>query len=385
MKIQNLLITLCAGLTLAGCGGWDQNPLDGKKGDFGKAKPVPTPADKAKPLRSDVVKIYMPDFQDFQEGMASEFTITARVLLEGYSPEIELENLADFPGATFNKTTGMFRWAPPTGFVESTGEVGQRLRRNLIVRAFGRKPGDQVLFVDAERPMYVSREFKVPEITSIIKNESFLREGATTLIPVIVFDKDAVANIPSTWPKILFQTVTGSKSLSGLSTIYREESLGNSQYRIYVQVDARDAELSDSIDTFKMTLVANSRFGRLSLPKELTLDIYTSLSAPTSTWTEPVQVKETETLAYKFMVNDPKLEAWLSLDRTFSLPTGSNLTCQPISRGILSCTFTWTPLEGQAGVYDLSIYVRSRNNDIRDTVQPIRTLYFRTQVLPKGS
>jgi hypothetical protein len=205
------------------------------------------------------------------------------------------------------------------------------------------------------------------------------------LVPVIVYDKDAVATDRSTWPKILLQSVNGVKSLAGLTTVNRDESLGAGQYRIYLQIDAREAELSDSIDNFKVSMVASSRFGKQGQPRELSMDIYTSFATPNSTWTDTLTVKETEAVTYKFLVNDPKLEAWLSLDRIFSLPDGASLVCQATGRGMLSCTFAWTPAEGKAGSYPISVYVKSRNSDIRDTMQSTKTLYFNVQVLPKGS
>jgi hypothetical protein len=386
MKTKNLAITILTGALLAGCGGWQQNPLDGKKGNFGGAKPVPTKPDLTKPLDSKAVRISIPDFYSFQEGVVAEFPIAARVLLEGYQAEVVIDNLADFPGATYDKNTGVFRWTPPIGFVDSVGVALPVAQKPLVVRAYGYKPNDQVLVGDAERPMYISRDFKAPEILTINKPDSFVREGNTLLVGVEVFDKDAVATDRNTWPKLLLQSVANTKSLAGLTTFFRDESLGGSRYRIYLQVDAREVELSDSIDTFKVSVVAASRFGKLSLAREFSLDVYTSLAAPTTTWAETLIVKEEDNVNFKFLVTDPKLEGWLSLTRKFSLPAGSDVNCQPTARGLLACTFTWVPAVGTANVtYPFSLYIQSRNNDARDTMSPTKTLYFNVQVLPKGS
>ncbi len=63
------------------------------------------------------------------------------------------------------------------------------------------------------------------------------------LIPVEVFDKDASPNNYATWPKIVFQSIAGSKSMAGIAAIQREEISGNNRYRITVQIDTR-AKLS---------------------------------------------------------------------------------------------------------------------------------------------
>jgi len=385
MDTNKLLATLCAGLLLAGCGEWKQNPLDGKKGNFGQGKPVPTKPDLTKPLESGSVRIYVPDFHSFEEGRKAEFSISARVLVEDYTAEVEVVNLADFPGATYNQADGSFSWTPPLGYVESTGENGVIVQKTLRVRAYGYKPGDQVLVGEQERPLYISREFKAPQIMSVTKPEAWLREGSTMLIPVVVLDKDAVAGDRATWPKLVLQAVAGSKSLSGLTTIYRDESLGSGEYRTFLQVDLREVELSDSIDVFKVGMVAFSRFGKSSLPVELTLDVYTSFATPTTTWDEPVTAVAGQALTHKFLITDPKLEAWLNLDRTFNLPEGSALNCVQSARGMLVCTFTWTPAEAQVGSREISVHIKSRNHDTRDILRPTRTLYFSTLVLPQGS
>ncbi len=132
-------------------------------------------------------------------------------------------------------------------------------------------------------------------------------------------------------------------------------------------------------------MVAYSRFNKVSAPRELSLDVLTSFATPVTTWTRPLVIRETEAVTYNFVVSDPKFETWLSHSSSNSLPLGSTLTCQQAGRGMLNCTFTWTPAEGQAGTFPLSIYVQSRNNDSSDSMAPIKPIYLTVQVLPKGS
>jgi hypothetical protein len=385
MNTYKILVTLIAALLFSGCGKWTQDPLAEKKGDFEQAKPVPTKPDLEKPLPSSSVSVIMPDFQTFTEGEKTEFQITARVLLEGYTAQVSIENMADFPGATYDVNTKIFSWTPPAGFVTSINENGVIGQLPLIVRAYGYKPEGQVLVDEQERPIYVVRQLNDPLILSANKPATFLREGTTMRVPVIIFDKDALPNDRSTWPKLTLTTIAGAKSLSALTSIAREESLGSNRYQLTIEIDARDVELSDSIDRFKVGLFATTRFNKFSPQQEIMLEVYTSFATPVSTWTENLQAKETEALVYKFIITDPKLEAVLKMDRVLYLPTGSDLSCQATARGVLNCTFTWTPGEGQAGSYNLRVDIQSRNLNTSDSTQQIRTLDFRTQVLPKGS
>lgn len=385
MNTYKILVTLTAGFLLSGCGQWLQDPLDGKKGDFERAKKVPTKPDLETPLQSDAVKIILPDFQEFEEGQTTEFPIAARVLLEGYSAEVSIENLSDFPGATYDANTKIFTWTPPEGFVTSIGTNGVTAQLPLIVRAYGYKPESQVLVDEQVRPMSVNRKLNDPLILSANMPAPFIREGATMRVPVVIFDKDALPNDRSTWPKLTLTTLAGAKSLSALTSIAREESLGSNRYQLTIEIDTRDVELSDSIDLFKLGMFVTTRFNKISPRQDLSLEVYTSFATPVSTWTETVQVKETEALVHKFIITDPKLEAVLKMERVVSKPGGSDLVCQATARGVLNCTFTWTPSEGQVGSHNLRVDIQSRNFNISDTTQPIRTLNFRTQVLPKGS
>lgn len=386
MNTKYLAAALCISFALIGCdGGWNQNPLDGKKGNFGTGLPVPSKPDLAKPLPSDAVRISIPDFQAFQEGASAEFSITSRVLLEGYTSEVSIENLAEFPGATYNPATGIFKWAPPVGFVSNNGSLESFLVKTLVVRAYGFKPNGQTLAADAQRLFYIFRSFSVPTILNVVKPSSYVREGSSMILTATVFDKDAVVTDQSTWPRINILPINGEKSIAGLTSLTGISSIGNNQYKISLKVDLQYAELTNSISTYSLALSATSRFGKQSLVQNINVDVYTELSSPVSTWTEPLVLTETEPTTYKFIVSDPKAEARMSLDRTTSLPSGADLSCQPLARGVLDCTFTWTPSEGQARTYDFSATFSMRNFDPRDTWTPLKPLSFRTQVLAKGS
>ncbi len=391
MKTNKFLVVLAAsllGLTFSGltaCGKWTKDPLAGKDARFRNGLPVPTKPDFSKPLPSDAIRIVAPDFTSLEEGVAAEFEITGRVLLEGYDVELQFENLNDFPGARYNPATNRLTWTPPKGYVDSKNKGNVWVELPLIMKAIGTKPNAQVLVGTRTIGMRVSREFAAPEVTRVEKSDLFIREGTTSLIQVYVRDRDANASDVSSYPRVILQSVAGTKSLAGVLSASRTDSLGNGEYRIYMQVDLRDVELTGGVDNFKVGLIAASRYGKLSPIRIMDFDIYTSFAMPASTWIEEFVVTAETPAVQKFIIADPKQEGILSLDRTFNLPVGSTFTCVNTNPSTLNCTFSWTPVAGSAGtVVDLQAYVLSRNRDARDTSRPIKTLNFRTRVLPKG-
>lgn len=392
MDKNKVLATLCFfGIALSGCGDkyyldWKQNPLGGKSGNFDKGKPVPTKPDLAEPVATDSVFIETPsDFISTEEGMAVEFPIKGRVALEGYTAEVKIDNIDAFPGATYDPITGLFKWTPAEGFVQSTGSTELLTTVSLRIVVFGYRPDHQVLYNEASYPLAVYRGFDAPEVLSAAKAAEFIREGSNMDISVEIFDKDAIVTNPSTWPTLHLHPVQGEKSLGSFATVQRTTALGGNKYSVLLRFNLKDAEVTNSISDFRMGLVASSRFGQLSTMKEVSLRVYTSFSNPVSTWDPDTNVKVGETLNQTFLISDPKLEAQMELLRVDTIPKNAALNCKVLARGILSCTFTFTPTAEQVGFQSIRASVKMRNSDSRDTDMPLKSMNFGTTVLPQGS
>jgi hypothetical protein len=225
----------------------------------------------------------------------------------------------------------------------------------------------------------------IPEITNIQKADVFVREGTTLLVQVFVRDRDANPTDVTTYPRIIFQSIAGTKSMAGMLNPQRTDSLGNGDYCIYMYADARDLELTSAVDNYKVGMIAASRYGKLSTVRIFDLDVFTSFATPTATWTDELVTTVDSPTKQQFLIIDPKQEAILALDRTFNVPAGATLTCLNTNPSTLSCTFSWTPAAGtENSVNDIQVYVSSRNKNTRDTLRVPKTLTFRTRVQPKG-
>jgi hypothetical protein len=385
MKTQKAIALSVLLLGLSACGKWVQDPFAGKDSRFRNGLPKATPPDFTKPLPSNAVRVLGPKAISYEEGVSTEVQIVGRVFLEDYNVELQFENIADFPGARYDAKTGKLTWAPPRGFVDAAKSGNIKVTKTLNVTAVATKPNAQVLVGTQSIEMNVSRDFLVPEITNIQKTDVFVREGTTSMIQVYVRDRDANPSDVTTYPRIIFQSIAGTKSMASMLNPQRTDNLGNGDYRIYMYVDARDLELTSGVDNYKVGMLAASRYGKLSTIRIFDMDVFTSFATPTATWTDELVTTVDAPTKHQFLIIDPKQEAVLALDRTFNVPVGATLTCLNTNPSTLSCTFSWTPATGtENSVNDIQVYVSSRNKNARDTLRVPKTLTFRTRVQPKG-
>lgn len=385
MMTQKALALSALLLGLSACGKWTQDPFSGKDKRFRDTVPTATKPDFTKPLPSDAVRVLSPKFASFEEGNPTEFQILGKVYIEGYKVDLVFENLGDFPGAKYDAKTGKFTWTPPRGFVDAAKGGDVAIERTLTIAATATKPDSQVLIGRSSINMRISRDFMVPEITNIQKTEPFVREGTSTWVQVFVRDRDANPNDVTTYPRIIFQSIAGTKSMASMLSPQRTDNLGNGDYRIYLQLTTADLELTSGIDNYKVGFLVASRYGKMSTVRIFDMDVYTSITQPTTTWTEElVGVAGTQSV-HKFLIIDPKQESVLKVTNTFGIPVGASLNCVNANPSTLNCAYTWTPAAGTEGTAaDIQVYVGSRNRDARDPINPTKQLTFRTRVQPKG-
>ena len=368
---------------LSACGGWKEDPLDGKNQLLREGTEKPIEIIDEKPVKSDAVRINAPDDVSVEETQALEFEITGRVLLDGYTVDVEIQNLADFPGATYDRAKHLFKWTAPVGFVERSGTAeGYRVKVDLMVRALARASSGAILERAGIVKIEVSRSFTVPVINAITKARDILREGEMMNVVVDYTDKDASAGDRNTWARIALSPAPGVKNLSGLLTLYSVENRGGTNYRATYAVDAREADLTDSIDPYGANFTVITRYGKASMDRSVNMNVYMSFASPVTTWIDTLQLVEEQPMVHKFVVSDPRLEALMSM--TPQGPMGSATVCMPTSRGVLNCTFTWTPPLGATGPLIIYGGVSSRNRDSRDTFVSNKNLMFNLYVQPKG-
>lgn len=379
-------IVFASTLLLSGCGGWDQNPFAGKDSRLKDGWPVPTKPIGSKPVNPEMITISAPYFVSYEEDVNRRFQIVARVLEDGYVADLIIENLADFPGATYDTNNNIFSWTPARGYVESTGP-GVSVLKELKIRVNAFKNGAVVFSGDHKVEIRVFRDYTAPTISRIDMPRQVMREGETMDVAIFYTDKDADPNDRSTWSDLKFESLANTKSIAGL--VYNRSvdrgSLAN-EYVARMRFDLSESELTPSLDTFSVGLSLVSRYGKSTAAQQLNLTVLTGFAAPVTTWAERLLVTVDTPVTYKFVITDPKLEQNLNLDAVapVEVPAGANIQCLKTGVSVLNCTLNWTPAAGQEGDHELVANVAGSNTDVRDTFVSVKRLYLRARVQPKG-
>jgi hypothetical protein len=316
-------------------------------------KPTPTPP---LPISQEALRIDAPDYASFKEGLTTELKVSGRVLqpIEGQDPvmgthfEVTVDNLEDFPEATFDAATGSFKWTPPLHFV--TGESTRNMRLELTIAT---KLGPKLAYSRAI-PAFVTRAESDPEVVEIKGLEDgFIREGETRKFTVTVKDPDAM-DADKMRPRLMAISACGScsdggqlmKSEDSWQTEPKVDPADPSLWTFEMKIDTEDRELSTSETSYTLNLVTVSRFGRSSAPKDARFKVRTRIREPQISWNnQSVEMVAGIENMTSFSVYDPLKEGQLAVNIArcdLKLP-GANCSCtnQANDSSQQLCTIRW--------------------------------------------
>ncbi len=363
MKKILLASVLCLGLL--GCSGWNQDPLKNKDGVLATGKGQPTELVEPKPLSSDAVRVLAPDFFRFKEGESAEFNVLVRNLLPGYTTQVVIDNLADFPNATFDAATGLFKWTPAPGLVAVT-EIEKNM--TLKLRVIASQTGSATIFSEKQVSVILSRKFNTPKITAISKNIQTMREGDTQGVTINIDDMDADPMDQTTWSNIQILPSLFKRSISGLMKLASYRYISGTTYEAIFTIDLRDAEVTATKDTFSFDVLLNSRFNQISDRQTQNVDVLTSFTVLNTTWTTLLEDKIGAKINYQFLIYDPKGELAVSFVGVKNEIKNSTTKCIQASTSLLSCTFAYdTTAVTAPNVLNFSITTNSKNQNSSDT------------------
>lgn len=353
-------------ITLSGCSGWNQDPLKDKDGILGSGQEKPVEQVNPKPASSEAIRVFGPDDADFQETVESEIEFSARSLQPGYTPRLSIANLSDFPGSTFNPTTGKFKWQPMPGLILPS-EVVKRMYIEVV--AVGSKPGDIDYIREEKFKITLNRKFKIPTITSVQKLVPSLREGETVNFEVNIEDPDANPADQKTWSTIQILPTLWQKSLAGQMSLQSYSYVNQNTFKAIFTIDLKNAELTTSLDTFSFDLMLISRFNQISDRKSQNISVYTSFSEPKTTWLSLLDFTIGTKIYKEFQIMDPKGELKVSFEGVKNAIPNSSTKCVNLTASNLGCTFIYdTKDETDARVLNFSISTKFRNTNSSDTL-----------------
>lgn len=329
-----------------------------------------------KPRSIEALRIDSLDWYAFKEQVASEFTISGRVLEPNGKFELSVDNLKDFPGATFDPVKGVFKWTPP---LATTGDEYGRERR-LVVRLTSPSPtGGTTEGTTKSILIFVTRAEIDPEIIAVDDIKTIpTREGEYRKFNVIVKDPDS-SDADGARPQLVaIPSKKGPLDLSGLvfmqdvtaPEVNPQQDPTNKQQWIFkmvldlhVPVDQRGRDFTRTQELFNFGLKAVSRYDR-SAQKSVEALVLTDVLKPEVSWFDPIEAVAGEENVIQFTVYDPYAEGKLTVNfvtRVDQLPGSATQVCKMASReGNILCRISWKP-DASAANQDFTIEFEAMN------------------------
>jgi hypothetical protein len=367
---KNILLASVLLLTVSSCSKWNQDPLKDKDGVLQTGKPtLEKPVEQV--VETDGVIIDSADLIRFKETEQSEFKISARNFLPGYTIDATVDNLADFPGATFNSTTGEFKWKPAQGLL-AINELERMIPLKFVIHAT--RAGSTPKQKSKQVQILLSRQFTTPKITAIQRLTATLREGESLDVVINIEDADADPMDTKTWSSIQIMPTTWQKNtLSGYMSLKSYRYLNASNYEATFTVDLKDAEISDSADVFYFDMSLISRYNLISDRQTQSITVFTSFSNLISNWTVPLEDKIGRKFSFPFFIADPKGQLDVSFVGLKNEIKNSTTKCISANASTLSCTFT---MDASAltvpTVQSFTLTTKSKNKNTADTFEVLK-------------
>lgn len=354
------ILVLSVLLGLSACK-FNQDPMEGKAEEIRKTIPPAPPAEKPKEIDSNLLQIDGGD-EDIlvTEQNRLEFELRVRILDESYgTPQLEFENLSDFPGASYDVNTKKFSWTPELGTVGADFDKELTLR----LRAIAYPLKDRGVFYVRRKNVQirVKKLVSVPQILSVKSNNQQFYEGRSYhTITIEVEDKDAL-DLDTLRPQLFLSSPKSDyvnlAPFAQISSI-RKSNI-NGRWTFTVDVDLSNAEIVKGNDWGRIDFMVLSPFYKWSAIKTFEVQIYNNFSKVVATLLETMIFKVDIEQTVTFQIYDPKAEGNPSLDSNYTKkPEGSTLTCTNSSLAyVLNCNFVWKPAASDVGSKSLSMKV----------------------------
>lgn len=393
-------------LALAACtNGLKQDPMadqpDNVKNAKFEPKPAATPKNEAD--KSDYLRIQPnSDAYEFAEGKQNEAIIKGAILadINGHAPvlgqdyDVSIVNLADFPGATFDPSTGSFKWTPPPGFVDQNYTRNVRIQATIQTKFLPYRQTTQDIVA------VVTRAEQDPTVVSIEDlTTKPTKEGDVRRFKVVVRDPHGDDAKPEYKPhlEIVSSGATGASATSLIScdgtdgcTNPTREKADPTLWDFTLVLDLSDAtaanghkEITKDQATLQFAVRAISRFGEASGLKPADVAVVTSIDDPVISWSEgdPLNVTAGQNNVVTFMVYDSGSNSNLTVNFDTRcdqvLGANSSCTCTGIGRdpnGPQLCTISWlVPAAPTQTDYD--IVLSSLNQSKTDATQVKKTTF----------
>ena len=355
--------------SIVGCGGWNQDPLADAKG-LGKPQGKPDVQPEKPSLPADYILMDSALFKMVKEGEKIEVKVDARVILPDYTLSVEVRNLSQFAGATFDTATNTFEWTPQSG--TANDDITEF---SLEFVAVATKPGSVAVSRERVTKIGVTRTLLVPTIVEVSSLNPEIREGVTDQFTVKIEDRSA-GNNPANYPSLIARNSSGLPSMAGFVEISAPTLDSPNNYSFTVEVNLSKAELTKSRSKLGFELLPVSKFQKAGPAQVVSYDVLNAPADVVSTWKTPITAAPGSKIDYQFLVMDPKDEGNVSLDSVISVPAGASLTCTANNwNSVLACKFVWQVPATAKGSFKATATFINASTDYYDKYNNDETLY----------
>lgn len=350
-----LALLMTSAMFLAAC---DQDPLSGapdpvrtgERPDFGKPAPV-------KAVPEDFMMIDVADIRG-RVGSLMELNISGRVLLPNVNHTMGIENLIDFPGATYDATTGIFSWTPTKSLMGGQMEMAFPLNVVMYTEASSDYP---VASRRVKQVMItIENQASKPIVKSVSVNATKLLAGRSYQVSFAVEDLDATSAsdiriYPSNCTKSYDNSIAAY--VSRYMTI--EPTTTPGQFTGRLTLDLSDADYIASGE-YCFGLSATSKRGETSALVETEIDVEAKLPQSRSTLSSNVEMTVGEKKKISFSIFDPSQNGEITLDKDLDISKdfpGSTVTCESVKDWLLTCEVIIDATTTVSSVYSYDLNV----------------------------
>lgn len=287
-------------------------------------KPVPD-----NPIPQDGLLVDAPERVNARVGSEVQFKVSGRVMVPGVTFKMMIMNLADFPGATFDESTGDFAWTPPKSLLGGQPSLGMSLKVSLVTDSSEDHPTISVR--NHEVRFLVENTYSKP-IVNTIQGAASLTVGQSYNMTFTMEDIDAFTKENVTVQVRDCPSSSYSSSIAHFVTVKNIKAISGSTEKFSgdIVVNLRNADTIVN-GSYCFALVAVSKYGVTSevFKKEITIE--PRLRPTKMTMEIAPNIFAGESMSISFAIYDPSGFANLrlvSLDDVAAALPGSTLTCK---------------------------------------------------------
>ncbi len=370
MKTNTLIIGLCSALILAGCTGFNQDPLKDASNSIKNAVDPSTKPELIKALPAGSYTLVIPEESIvFKVGKVTNYTLQLRTYLPEYDYSFTITNLADFPGATFD-AAGTFSWNPPATAISA---LKSHDGFDALVKISAKsKVGGQILESFDKVRFYVETDATVfPSIKNVkfaaIPNPLMFEEGTTRDITIFAEDIDG-QDVFGMRPSLIF-----SGKIAPYVTVRSTRYLvATNQWEFEVRADLAKADVTKNMESAPLSVQILNRLNKSSVPYKVDFTVLSKLGAPLSTFDNTTTFRAGVLSSIPFTIYDAQAESILSLKNIGNLPTDATITCEVSTRIFQQCRMEWKPTILNIGSFTTTLEIETKSSSPADTRPPVK-------------